>query len=46
MQVNIRPEHMQRIASPELAECFITEQLEAITAQVGNKKVLLALSVV
>lgn len=39
-----RPEGMERIISPELAEKFISEQLEAIRAQVGGKKVLLALS--
>ena len=39
-----RPETMQRITTPELAEAFIAEQVEAIKAQVGDKKVLLALS--
>ncbi len=39
-----RPETMERITTPELAEKFITEQVEAIRAQVGDKKVLLALS--
>ena len=39
-----RPETMQRINTPELAESFIAEQVEAIKAQVGSEKVLLALS--
>ena len=40
---NIRPE-MERIATPELAEAFIAEQVEALRAQIGSGKVLLALS--
>ncbi len=39
-----RPEAMERITSQEQAKAFIEEQLAAIKAQVGNKKVLLALS--
>ena len=35
---------MERITTPELAEKFIDEQVEAVRAQVGGKKVLLALS--
>ncbi len=35
---------MTRITTPELAEAFINEQVDAIRAQVGDKKVLLALS--
>ncbi|WP_365328060.1 glutamine-hydrolyzing GMP synthase [uncultured Oscillibacter sp.] len=35
---------MRRINTPELAEAFIADQLEKIRAQVGDKKVLLALS--
>ena len=35
---------MQRITTPELAEAFIAEQLEALRRQIGDKKVLLALS--
>lgn len=35
---------MKRITTPELAQAFIDEQLAAIKEQVGNKKVLLALS--
>lgn len=44
MQNNVRPETMERITTPALADAFIAEQVEAIRAQVGNKKVLLALS--
>ena len=44
MQNNKRPENMERITTPELAQAFIDEQLAAIKAQVGGKKVLLALS--
>lgn len=44
MQNNIRPETMERITTPTLADAFIAEQVEAIRAQVGSKKVLLALS--
>ncbi|HBT95271.1 MAG TPA: glutamine-hydrolyzing GMP synthase subunit GuaA [Coriobacteriia bacterium] len=44
MQPDKRPENMQRIATPDLAEAFIAEQLAAIQAQVGERKVLLALS--
>ena len=41
---NVRPETMQRITTPELAEAFIAEQVAQVRAQVGDKKVLLALS--
>ena len=41
---NVRPADMQRINTPELAEAFIAEQIEEVRAQVGDKKVLLALS--
>ncbi|MBQ7915566.1 MAG: glutamine-hydrolyzing GMP synthase subunit GuaA, partial [Firmicutes bacterium] len=44
MDSNKRPETMERITTPELAEKFIAEQVEAVRAQVGDKKVLLALS--
>ena len=44
MSSNVRPESMERITTPELAEKFIDEQVEAVRAQVGDKKVLLALS--
>ncbi len=42
--VIVRPESMERIATKELADAFIAEQVAAIRAQVGDKKVLLALS--
>ena len=35
---------MTRITTPELAQAFIEEQVAAVRAQVGDKKVLLALS--
>ena len=44
MNNNIRPSDMQRINTPELAEAFISEQVAQVRAQVGDKKVLLALS--
>ena len=44
MLPNKRPDDMVRITTPELAEKFIEEQVVAIREQVGDKKVLLALS--
>ena len=44
MSSDIRQETMERITTPELAGAFIDEQVEAIRSQVGDKKVLLALS--
>lgn len=44
MEKIVRPETMQRITTPELAASFIDEQIAEIRAQVGDKKVLLALS--
>ena len=44
MENSKRPESMQRITTSELARAFIDEQVESIRAQVGDKKVLLALS--
>ena len=44
MQQNKRPENMERITTPALAQAFIDQQIEAVRAQVGEKKVLLALS--
>lgn len=41
---NTRPETMARINTPELAQQFIDEQVAQVRAQVGDKKVLLALS--
>ncbi len=40
----VRPEEMKRINTPELAQAFIDEQVKEVRAQVGDKKVLLALS--
>ena len=44
MDTNVRPESMARIVNAELAEAFIAEQVAAVREQVGDKKVLLALS--
>lgn len=44
MEVEKRPESMERITTDALAEAFIAEQVEAVRKQVGDKKVLLALS--
>jgi len=44
MEIIVRPESMQRITTPELAQAFINEQVDLIRKQVGSKKVLLALS--
>ena len=44
MATIVRPESMQRIDNEALAQAFIEEQVKAIREQVGNKKVLLALS--
>ena len=44
MDNNVRPETMERITTPELANVFIDEQVKLIRDQVGSKKVLLALS--
>ena len=44
MQDNVRPESMERITTPALAEAFISEQIGALRAQIGGDKVLLALS--
>ena len=44
MEIIKRPDDMQRITTPELAKAFIDEQVAEVRAQVGDKKVLLALS--
>ncbi len=44
MNSNVRPESMLRINTKELADNFINEQVALIKKQVGDKKVLLALS--
>ena len=41
---NKRPENMERITTLELANKFIDEQVKLVQEQVGDKKVLLALS--
>jgi GMP synthase (glutamine-hydrolysing) len=41
---NRRPENMKRIETPELAREFIEEQIRELRAQIGDSKVLLALS--
>ena len=44
MNSNVRPDSMERITTIELANKFIDEQVAEVRAQVGDKKVLLALS--
>ena len=44
MATDRRPENMERITTAELADAFIEEQLTALKQQIGDKKVLLALS--
>ena len=44
MNSNVRPDTMARITTKELADSFIEEQVREVRAQVGDKKVLLALS--
>lgn len=44
MTTDKRPDTMQRIQTKEAADIFIAQQVEQIQAQVGDKKVLLALS--
>ena len=44
MDNNKRPDSMKRITTKALADEFIVEQVEKVRAQVGDKKVLLALS--
>lgn len=44
MSGNVRPASMERITTPELANAFIQEQVAVLRAQIGSKKVLLALS--
>ncbi|MBQ8514252.1 MAG: glutamine-hydrolyzing GMP synthase [Ruminococcus sp.] len=44
MMTNVRPDSMARINTPELAQQFIEEQVAEVRKQVGDKKVLLALS--
>ena len=44
MDSNKRPDSMARITTKEQADAFINEQIDAVRKQVGDKKVLLALS--
>ena len=44
MQLLNRPENMERITTQALAEAYIAEQIAALKEQIGDKKVLLALS--
>ncbi|MBQ9760719.1 MAG: glutamine-hydrolyzing GMP synthase [Clostridia bacterium] len=44
MKNNVRPDSMLRIETQALADAFIAEQIAEVRAQVGDKKVLLALS--
>ena len=44
MQGNVRPDTMERITNITLANAFIDEQVDLVRKQVGDKKVLLALS--
>ena len=44
MDSNKRPDSMERITTPKLADAFIEEQVEALRKQIGDGKVLLALS--
>ena len=44
MSENKRPENLARINTPERAKAFIAEQIAALKNQIGDKKVLLALS--
>ncbi len=44
MSSNVRPENMERITNFDLANAFIEEQIKEVRAQVGDRKVLLALS--
>ena len=44
MENNVRPAEMERITTPAQAEAFIKAQVEALREQIGDQKVLLALS--
>ena len=44
MENNKRPDTMERITTQALAQAFIEEQVSALREQIGDKKVLLALS--
>ncbi len=44
MNSNVRPESMERITNEALANAFIEQQVNELRTQIGDKKVLLALS--
>ena len=44
MANDVRPENMERIVNENLANDFIDKQVDALRSQIGDKKVLLALS--
>ena len=44
MEISVRPESMERITTKELADKFNEQEIANVRAQVGDKKVLLALS--
>ncbi len=44
MALEVRPENMKRIDTPELAQAYIDERIAMLREQIGDKKVLLALS--
>ena len=44
LDTNVRPENMERITNEKLANAFIEQAISEVRAQVGDKKVLLALS--
>ena len=44
MVLESRPESMQRINTPALAKAYIDARIEMLREQIGDKKVLLALS--
>ena len=44
MKTNVRPDDMQRITTPELAQAFIEEHVKLIREAVGSEQVLRALS--
>ena len=44
MMLESRPENMKRIDSPELAQVYVEERIAMLREQIGEKKVLLALS--
>ena len=44
MSDNVRPASMERITNEKLANAFIEEQISKLRKQIGNRKVLLALS--